>query len=86
MIYKSIVIDHVSKAKKMAAAVEKKANEMAQTGWELADFSITKSSKAILIFRTQEEIVKEEHVLEHLAQNEASAENTETAEAVGDTE
>ena len=35
MTYKTIVIDYAPKAKKMAAAVEKEANKMAQNGWEL---------------------------------------------------
>lgn len=51
MTYKTIVIDYTPKAKKMAAAVEKKANEMAQEGWELTTFSVTNSSKAILVFQ-----------------------------------
>ena len=51
MLYKTIVIDYTPKAKKMAAAVEEKANEMAQQGWELAAFSVTNSAKAILVFR-----------------------------------
>ena len=34
MTYKTIVIDYAPKAKKMAAAIEEKANEMASAGWE----------------------------------------------------
>ena len=52
--YKTVVIDYAPKAKKMAAAIEEKANEMAREGWELATFSITLSAKAILIFRRNE--------------------------------
>ena len=33
MTYKTIVIDYAPKAKKMAAAIEKTANEKAQDGW-----------------------------------------------------
>lgn len=35
MTYRTIVIDYTLKAKKMAAAIEEKANELAQAGWEL---------------------------------------------------
>ena len=59
MTYKTIVIDNVAKAKKMAAAVEKKANGMAQNGWELVTFSVTTSAKAILVFRMQGSIQDE---------------------------
>lgn len=51
MTYKTIVIDYAPKAKKMAAAVEKEANKMAQNGWELVTLSVTNSAKAILVFR-----------------------------------
>ena len=54
MTYKTIVIDYAPKAKKMAAAIEKTANEKAQDGWELVTFSVTNSAKAILVFRTPE--------------------------------
>ena len=56
MIYKTIVIDYAPKAKKMAAAVEEKANEMAQNGWELVALSVTNSAKAILVFCSQKGI------------------------------
>ena len=56
MIYKTIVIDYAPKAKKMAAAVEEKANEMAQNGWELVTLSVTNSAKAILVFCSQKGI------------------------------
>lgn len=51
MTYKTIVIDYAPKAKEMAAAIERAANERAQEGWELMTFSITNSAKAILVFR-----------------------------------
>lgn len=71
MIYKTIVIDYASKAKKMAEAIEKNANEMVQAGWELVTFSVTPSAKAILLFRIPED-----------AQEGAPQE--EAAEAVGE--
>lgn len=55
MIYKTIVIDYAPKAKKMAASIEEKANEMSKKGYELVTFSITNSAKAILVFRASEE-------------------------------
>lgn len=55
MTYKTIVIDYEPKAKKMAATIEKTANECAQTGWELVTFSVTNTAKAILVFRVPEE-------------------------------
>ena len=51
MTYKTIVIDYAPKAKEMAAAIERAANERAQEGWELMMFSVTNSAKAILVFR-----------------------------------
>lgn len=74
MIYKTIVIDYAPKAKKMAEAIEKTANERARDGWELVTFSVTNSAKAILVFR----------VPENAGQTELSKE--ETAEAVGEEE
>ena len=50
MTYKTIVIDYAPKAKEMAAAIERTANERAQEGWELMTFSVTNSAKAILLF------------------------------------
>ncbi|MGN1409105.1 MAG: hypothetical protein ACI4XJ_02910 [Eubacteriales bacterium] len=61
MTYKTIVVDCAPKAKKMAAAVEEKSNEMAQAGWELVTFSAANSSKAILVFRAPD-VPKEETV------------------------
>ena len=80
MTYKTIVIDYAPKAKKMAAAIEKTANERAQDGWELVTFSVTNSAKAILVFRVPDEALREE-----LTQEEAVPQE-ETAEAVGDAE
>lgn len=51
MTYKTIVIGYAPKAKEMAAAIERTANERAQEGWELITFSVTNSAKAILLFR-----------------------------------
>ena len=45
MTYKTIVIDYAPKAKEMAAAIERTANERAQEGWELMTFSVTNSAK-----------------------------------------
>lgn len=80
MTYKTIVIDYAPKAKKMAAAIEKTANEKAQDGWELVTFSVTNSAKAILVFRVSDETPQEGPVQEETVPQE------ETAEAVGDTE
>lgn len=74
MTYKAIVIDYAPKAKKMAAAIEEKANEMASAGWELVTFSVTNSAKAILVFRVPEAAAPETDLQE------------QTAEAVGDAE
>lgn len=54
MTYKTVVIDYAPKAKKMAEAVEKTANEQVQDGWKLLAFSITNTAKAILVFYTEE--------------------------------
>ena len=74
MIYKTIVVDYAPKAKKMAAAIEKTANEYAQNGRELVTFSVTNSAKAILVFRVPETAAAETDLQE------------QTAEAVGDAE
>ena len=80
MTYKTIVIDYAPKAKKMAAAIEKKANEMAQIDWELVTFSVTNSAKAILVFRAPDGVQQEEPVHNDTAPQE------ETAEADGESE
>lgn len=77
MTYKTIVIDYAPKTKKMAAAIEEKANELAQTGWELVTFSVTNSAKAILVFRVPD-LVQEEPIQDDTATRE------ETAEVVGE--
>ena len=50
------------KAKKMAAAIEKKANEAARDGWELVTFSVTNSAKAILVFRVPDTVPRDETI------------------------
>lgn len=79
MTYKTIVVDYAPKARKMAAAIEKAANECAQNGWELVTFSVTNSAKAILVFRVPEGTLSDEIAPSVNAQEE-------TAEAVGDAE
>ena len=64
--------DYAPKAKKIAAAIEKTANEYAQSSWERVTFSVTNSAKAILVFRLPEAVAQETDLQE------------ETAEAVGD--
>ncbi len=59
MMYKTVVVGYAPKAKEMAAAIEKEANERAKDGWELVTFSVTNSAKAILVFRVPEEPRKE---------------------------
>ena len=82
MTYKTIVIDYAPKAKKMAAAIEKTANEKAPDGWELITFSVTNSAKAILVFRVPEDATQQEP-----AEAEQEMElQEETAEAVGEAE
>ena len=78
MTYKTIVIDCAAKAKKLAAAIEKTANDRAQDGWELVTFSVTSSGKAILVFRVPETVQQVETIQKEAAQ--------ETAEAVGEAE
>ncbi|HCP70458.1 MAG TPA: hypothetical protein DIT87_00030, partial [Clostridiales bacterium] len=75
-------IDYAPKAKRMAAAIEKTANEKAQDGWELATFSVTNSAKAILVFRVPEDAPQEDPA--ETAQEMELQE--ETAEAVGEAE
>lgn len=52
MQYKTVVLDYHPKAKKMAEAIEKAANDMAKDHWEFLTFSVTNSAKAILVFRS----------------------------------
>lgn len=60
MTYKTIVIDYAHKAKKLAVAIEKTANERAKEGWELLTFSLTHADKAILLFRVPENLQLEQ--------------------------
>ena len=64
MTYKTIVIGYAPKAKEMAAAIERTANERALDGWELVTFSVTNSAKAILVFRVPNAVRREEPILE----------------------
>ena len=82
MIYKTIVIDDAPKAKKLAAEIENKANEMAKEGWELVTFSTVVSGKAILVFRTQNEIPEEMKAPEKVKKTKKSTE----IEAAGEKE
>lgn len=59
MVYKTVAIDYAPKAKKMANAIEEKANEMLKEGYELVTMSITNSAKAILVFKGEEQMQKE---------------------------
>lgn len=70
MVYKTIVIDYAPKAKKMAAAIEETANEMACLGWEIITFSVTNSAKAILLFRAPEDDVTPEQTVEAVGEAE----------------
>ena len=54
MVYKTIVLEYAPKAKKMAVALESKANEMARQGWETVSFTVTGSAKGILLLRSEE--------------------------------
>ena len=48
-MYKTFVVGYYPKANAMAAALEKKANEVKQQGYNVLSFSITNSGKAILL-------------------------------------
>ena len=54
--YKTVVVDYAPKTKKMAAAIEDKANEMAREGWEPVTFSVTNSAKTIPVFRVPDAV------------------------------
>lgn len=84
MTYKTIVIDYAPKAKKMAVAIEEKANEMAQDGWELVTFSVTASAKAILVFRVPADVRQQESIREEAEQEIVPQEKT--SESVGEAE
>lgn len=62
MIYKTVVVDYAPKTKKMATAIEEKANEMSVNGYELVTFLITNSAKAILVFKSSEEKSKDDTI------------------------
>ena len=59
MTYRTVVIDYAPKAKEMASAIERTANERAQNGWELVTFSVTNSARAILVFRVPDVVLGE---------------------------
>ena len=42
MSIKTVVVEYLPKAKKMAREIEEKANEMEQKGYEFITFSITR--------------------------------------------
>ena len=73
MTYKTIVIDH-------AAEIENKANELAKEGWELVTFSTVVSGKAILVFRTQNELPEEMKEPEKVKKNKKAPETETTGE------
>lgn len=52
-MYKTIVITYLSKANTMAKLVEDKTNEMHKEGYELVTFSISLSTKTIIVFKTK---------------------------------
>ena len=79
MMYKTIVIDHALKTKKMAAAIEKKANEMAKLGCVFINFSITKSGKAILMFQVPEALLAEDTLQKEKTPKEEKALKEEKA-------
>lgn len=54
MKYKAEIIKYEPKAKKMAEAIENKANEMAEQGYELVTVSVTNSAKAVVVFKCPE--------------------------------
>ena len=48
-------LGYAPKAGKMAAEIERAANEYARRGWAPVTFSVTNSTKAIPVFRVPEE-------------------------------
>lgn len=81
MSYKTVVLDHASKTKDMASAVEHKANEMAEKGFELITMSITHSGKAILVFKAPDKPVKtSDDVKGKKSKTEDKAETTKTSD------
>ena len=53
-MYKTFVIDYNPQTAKMAEAVEEKANEIAEAGFEVLSFSVTNSGKAIILAETSD--------------------------------
>ena len=87
MSYKTVALDHTSKTKDMASAVEHKANEMAEKGFELITMSITHSGKAILVFKAPDKPVKtSDDVKGKKSKTEDKAETTKTSDKAGKTE
>lgn len=81
MSYKTVVLDHASKTKDMASAVEHKANEMAEKRFELITMSITHSGKAILVFKAPDKPVKtSDDVKGKKSKTEDKAETTKTSD------
>ena len=81
MSYKTVVLDHALKTKDMAFAVEHKANEMAEKGFELITMSITHSGKAILVFKAPDKPVKtSDDVKGKKSKTEDKAETTKTSD------
>ncbi len=78
MSIKTVVVEYLPKAKKMAREIEEKANEMEQKGYEFITFSITGSSKAILVFRDKiEQKHLEQEQIEQVQQEEEQVESEE---------
>lgn len=84
MNYKTIVIDYAPKAKKMAAAVERVANEYAQRGWEMISFSVTPSAKVIALFRVPEGEMTQDPQTQEPDGEEEEPEEPELEEAPGE--
>lgn len=81
MSYKTVVLDHASKTKDMASAVEHKANEMAEKRFELITMSITHSGRAILVFKAPDKPVKtSDDVKGKKSKTEDKAETTKTSD------
>ena len=60
MTYKTIVIDYAPKAKRWPPPSSRPRTKKAQDGWELVTFSVTNSTKAILVFRTPDAVPQEQ--------------------------
>lgn len=87
MSYKTVVLDHASKTKDMASAVEHKANEMAEKRFELITMSITHSGKTILVFKAPDKPVKtSDDVKGKKSKTEDKAETVENQQTTKTTE